>query len=55
VATNAALTEAVIVNDAGTDATSSAANTAHRVVFTAINKGASDTLVITWNALFKGV
>jgi hypothetical protein len=53
--TNAAITEAVIVNDAGTDATSTAANTAHRVVFTAINKGASDTLVITWNAKFLGV
>jgi hypothetical protein len=53
--TNAAITEAVIVNDAGTDLTSTVANTAHRIVFTAINKGASDTLVITWNALFKGV
>jgi hypothetical protein len=55
VATNAAITEAVIVNDAGTNATSTAANTAHRIVFTAINKGASDTLVITWNAKFLGV
>jgi hypothetical protein len=53
--TNAAITEAVIVNDAATDATTGVANTAHRIVFTAINKGASDTLVITWNALFKGV
>jgi hypothetical protein len=53
--TNAAITEAVIVNDAGTDATSTAANTAHRIVFTAINKGASDTLVITWNAKLLGV
>jgi len=53
--TNAAITEAVIVNDAGTDATTSAANTAHRVVFTAINKTASDSLVITWNAKFLGV
>jgi hypothetical protein len=53
--TNAAITEAVIVNDAGTDLTSTAANTAHRIVFTAINKGASDTLVITWNAKFLGV
>jgi hypothetical protein len=54
-ATNAAITEAVIVNDAGTNATSTAANTAHRIVFTAINKTASDTLVITWNAKFLGV
>jgi hypothetical protein len=53
--TNAAITEAVIVNDAATDATSTAANTAHRIVFTAINKTASDTLVITWNAKFLGV
>jgi hypothetical protein len=53
--TNAAITEAVIVNDGATDATSTAANTAHRVVFTAINKTASDTLVITWNAKFLGV
>lgn len=53
--TNAAITEAVIVNDAATDATSTAANTTHRVVFTAINKTASDSLVITWNAKFLGV
>jgi hypothetical protein len=53
--TNSAITEAVIVNDAGTDATSSAANTAHRVVFTAINKTSTDSLVITWNAKFLGV
>lgn len=52
--TNSAITEAVIVNDAGTDATSSAANTAQRIVFTAINKTASDSLVITWNAKFLG-
>ena len=51
--TEAALTEAVIVNDAGTDATSSAANTISRVVFSAINKTASDTLVITWNHTFN--
>jgi hypothetical protein len=55
VATDAALTEAVIVNDAAANATSTAANTAHRVVFTAINKTASDSLVITWNAKFLGV
>lgn len=53
--TNSAITEAVIVNDAGTDATSTAANTAHRIVFSAINKTASDSLVITWNAKFLGV
>lgn len=53
--TNAAITEAVIVNDGATDATSTAANTAHRIVFSGLNKGASDTLVITWNAKFLGV
>lgn len=55
VATNGALTEAVIVNDAAANATSVAANTAHRVVFGAIAKAAGDTLVITWNAKFLGV
>ncbi|MCW2767926.1 MAG: hypothetical protein JWO11_3885 [Nocardioides sp.] len=54
VATSAALTELVIVNDAGTNATSTAANTISRVVFTAINKGASDILVATWNHKFLG-
>ena len=51
--TETALTEAVIVTDATTDATSSAANTKSRIVFTAINKTASDTLVITWNHTFN--
>jgi len=51
--TNAAITEAVIVNDAAADATSTAPNTISRVVFTAINKTASDTLVITWNHTFN--
>lgn len=55
VSTNAALTEAVIVNDQATNATSTAANTAHRIVFTAINKLAADSLVITWSAKFLGV
>lgn len=49
VATSAALTEAVIVTDAGTNATSALAATIARLVFSAINKGASDTLAITWN------
>lgn len=53
--TNSAITEAVIVNDAGTDATSTAGNTSHRIVFSAINKTAADSLVITWNAKFLGV
>ena len=54
VATDAALTEAVIVNDAGVNATSSAANTASRVVFAAVNKAAADSLAITWNHKFLG-
>ncbi len=53
--TNSAITEAVIVNDAATDLTTTVANTAHRIVFTAINKLSTDTLVITWNAKFLGV
>jgi hypothetical protein len=52
--TETALTEVVIVNDAGTDATSTAANTYSRAVFTAINKGASDSLAITWTHKFLG-
>lgn len=52
--TESALTEIVIANDANTDATSSAANTLSRAVFSAINKTASDTLVATWNHLFDG-
>lgn len=42
------ITEAVIVNDAGTNATSTAANTIARVVFTTIVKAAADSLEITW-------
>jgi hypothetical protein len=49
VATAASITEAVICNDAATNLTSTAANTLSRLLFTAINKGASDTLAITWN------
>lgn len=52
--TETALTEAVIVNDAASDATSSAANTYARVTFTAINKTADDSLIITWNHTFLG-
>lgn len=55
VATNGALTELVIVNDAGTNATSTAGNTAARALFaSAINKTASDSLVVTWNHKFLG-
>jgi len=51
--TETALTEAVITKDSTSDATSSAANTIARVVFSAINKTAADTLVITWLHTFN--
>lgn len=54
VATDAALTEAVIVNDAAANATSTAVNTIARVVFAAKNKTADDTLAITWAHTFLG-
>lgn len=49
VGTHAALTELVIVNDSSTDATTTAANTLSRVVFTATPKGALDTLTVDWS------
>lgn len=52
--TNGAITEAVIVNDSATDATSTAANTYARITFTAVNKTATDSLVITWKHKFLG-
>lgn len=52
--TNSAITEAVIVNDAATDATTTAANTSHRIVFSAMNKLTTDSLIITWNAKLLG-
>lgn len=52
--TETALTEVVIVNDAAADATSTAANTYSRATFSAINKGASDSLAITWTHKFLG-
>jgi hypothetical protein len=53
-ATNGAITEAVIVSDAGTNATSAAGVTIARIVFTAKNKTADDTLAITWAHTFNG-
>ena len=53
-ATDAALTEVAIVNDASTNLTSTAANTIARATFTAVNKGASDSLTISWSHLFLG-
>ncbi len=54
VATNSAITEAVIVNDSGTNATSTAANTIARITFTAINKLAGDQLIIGWKHKMLG-
>lgn len=55
VATNSAIAEVVIVNDAATNATTSAANTISRALFgTAINKTATDSLVVTWNHKMLG-
>lgn len=48
VATNATINEVVIVNDQGTNATSTAANTYSRAVITTVNKTSSDILAITW-------
>lgn len=49
-ATDAALTEAVITNETPlTNAAGAASDTISRVVFTAVNKGALDTLTITWS------
>jgi hypothetical protein len=48
--TNSAITESVITNETPlTDVAGSAANTIARVVFSAINKGALDTLTNTWS------
>lgn len=50
VATSATINEVVIVNDAATNATSTAANTIARGVFgTTINKAAGEALEVTWN------
>jgi len=53
-ATNSAITEAVLVNDSGTDATSTSANTYARVTFTAENKTSTEILTIIWNNVFLG-
>lgn len=53
-ATNSAITEAVIFTDANANATSTAANTISRIKFTAVNKTASDILVVDWSHKFLG-
>jgi len=48
--TNSAITEAVITNETAlTNVAGTAANTISRVVFTAVDKGALDTLTVTWS------
>lgn len=54
VATDSALTEAVICNNQATNGAGTAANIISRVIFSAINKTATDVLVITWNHKFLG-
>jgi hypothetical protein len=54
VATAAALTEATICTDQATNGAGTAATTISRVVFSAINKTATDVLVITWNHKLLG-
>jgi hypothetical protein len=46
------LTEAILCTDQSQDAASTEAEVIARVVFTAINKGANDTLVINWDHTF---
>jgi hypothetical protein len=54
VATSATINEVVIVNDQATNATSTAANSIARAVISTVNKGASDSLAITWSHKFLG-
>jgi hypothetical protein len=49
VATSATINEVAIVNDQATNADSSAANTYSRAVLTTVNKGATDSLAVTYN------
>jgi hypothetical protein len=53
--TASAITEAVIVNETLSNATSTAANTASRVIISGVgSKGALDTLTITWTHTLLG-
>lgn len=54
-ATNSAITECVIVNDAASNATSTAANTISRGLFSStVNKGSDEPLIVTWRHQFLG-
>jgi hypothetical protein len=53
--TNSAISEVVVCNDSATDDGGSAAECISRAVFSpVINKGASDTLTVTWNHKMLG-
>lgn len=54
VGTSTDIEEVVIVTDSATNATSTAANTISRAILTTVNKGASDTLTVTWTHKFNG-
>lgn len=54
VATNATINEVVLVNDAATNATSTAPNTYARAVLSTVNKAAGDSLAITWTHKILG-
>lgn len=55
VATVNGLAEVVVVNDAASNATSTAANTVARALLSpTVNKGASDTLAVTWTITLLG-
>jgi hypothetical protein len=54
VATNSTINEVAIVNDQATASAGSSATTYSRAVISTVNKGASDTLAITWNHKFLG-
>ena len=51
-ATNSAITEAVITEQTSANTAAVESNTIARVNFTAINKGAADTLVLNWDHVF---
>lgn len=53
VATSSTINEAVIAND-NANATSTAANTYSRILTGTVNKGAGDSLAITWSWKFLG-
>lgn len=55
VATSATINEVVLVNDAATNATSTAPNTYSRAVFAAtVDKAANEPLIVIWNHNFLG-